>query len=275
MTLRLPLMAAALAVTLGSMAVSAQAAVAPMDLVGPVSEYKIYVSEKLQKLVADTKAFTDAVKAGDVEQARTLYATARTAYNHIAAVADRFADLDTAINARAVYFEKQEADPAFGGFHRLEYGLFAKNSAEGLAPVADKLLADVTALKQRVHDLQIPPEKLADSAAKLLNRAADSAAAGDEERYSHIDLVDFQADVEGSRKIVTLLRPLTEKANPDLAKSLDAAFDATLTKLASFKQQDSYQPYDRLNEADRTAIADQMRKLAAEITKLNAALGLE
>jgi iron uptake system component EfeO len=71
------------------------------------------------------------------------------------------------------------------------------------------------------------------------------------------------------------LRPLTEKANPDLAKSLDAAFDATLTKLASFKQQDSYQPYDRLSEADRTAIADQMRKLAAEITKLNAALGLE
>jgi iron uptake system component EfeO len=243
--------------------------------IGPMAEYKVYLVMEAGALVTTTQQFTDAVKAGDVEQARTLYVPARTAYNHIAAVADRFADLDTAINARAVYFEKQEADPAFGGFHRLEYGLFAKNSAEGLAPVADKLLVDVTALKQRVHDLQIPPEKLADSAAKLLNRAADSAAAGDEERYSHIDLVDFQADVEGSRKIVTLLRPLTEKANPDLAKSLDAAFDATLTKLASFKQQDSYQPYDRLSEADRTAIADQMRKLAAEITKLNAALGLE
>ncbi|MGH6881065.1 MAG: iron uptake system protein EfeO [Hypericibacter sp.] len=243
--------------------------------IGPLAEYKVYLVLESGALVAATQAFTDAIKAGDVELAKTLYSPARAAYMHLEPVADRFADLDTAINARAVYFEKQEDDPAFGGFHRLEYGLFAKNSTDGLAPIADKLLADVTALQQRVRQLQVPPEKMADSAARLLSKVADSAAAGDEDRYSHSDLADFQANVEGSRKIVTLLRPLTEKANPDLAKSLDTQFDATLAKLASFKQQDQYPSYDRLSDADRAAIADQMRALAAEITKVNAALGLE
>jgi iron uptake system EfeUOB component EfeO/EfeM len=243
--------------------------------IGPLAEYKVFLVLETNALVAATQSFTDAVKAGDVELAKTLYEPARLAYKHIEPVADRFADLDTAINARAVYFEKQEEDPAFGGFHRLEYGLFAKHSTEGLAPFADKLLADVTALQQRVRELQVPPETLAASAARLLNKVADSAAAGDEDRYSHTDLADFQANVEGSRKIVTLLRPLTEKANPDLAKSLDAQIEATLAKLASFKQRDQYPAYDRLSEADRTAIAGQLRALAAEIAKLNAALGLE
>jgi iron uptake system component EfeO len=214
-------------------------------------------------------------RRGDVELAKTLYEPARLSYKHIEPMADRFADLDTAINARAVYFAKQEEDPAFSGFHRLEYGLFARHSAEGLAPFADKLMADVTTLQQRVRELQVLPETMADSAARLLNKVADSAAAGDEDRHSHNDLADFQANLEGSRKIVTLLRPLTEKADPELAKTLDARFEATLAKLASFKQQDQYASYDRLSDADRTAIADQMHSLAAEIMKLNAALGLE
>jgi iron uptake system component EfeO len=243
--------------------------------IGPLAEYKVFLVLETNALATATQQFADAVKAGDVELAKTLYEPARLSYKHIEPVADRFADLDTAINARAVYFAKQEEDPAFGGFHRLEYGLFAKNSTEGLAPFADKLLADVTVLQQRVRELQVLPETLAASAARLLNKVADSAAAGDEDRYSHSDLADFQANVEGSRKIVTLLRPLTEKANLDLARSLDTQFDATLAKLASFKQQDQYPSYDRLSEADRTAIADQMRALAAEIAKLNAALGLE
>jgi len=259
-----------------SAASTAEAAKPSMTaFIGPLAEYKVFLVMEAGALVTATQQFTDAVKAGDLGLAKMLYGPAHAAYKHLEPVADRFADLDTAINARATYFEKQEEDPAFGGFHRLEYGLFARNSAEGLAPVADKLLADVTALQQRVRGLQVPPEKMASSAARLLTKVANSAAMGDEDRYSHRDLSDFQASLEGSRKIVTLLRPLTERANPDLAKSLDAAFDATATKLAGFKPQDQYLSYDRLSEADRKALADQFASLSTEITKLNAALGLE
>ena len=48
----------------------ASAAVEPRALVAPVADYKIYVTEKVQKLVTDTRAFTDAVKAGDLAKAQ-------------------------------------------------------------------------------------------------------------------------------------------------------------------------------------------------------------
>ena len=46
---------------------AAAAAPAVLDLVEPIADYKIYVSEKLDQLVEDTTAFTTAVKTGDVE----------------------------------------------------------------------------------------------------------------------------------------------------------------------------------------------------------------
>ena len=51
-----------------------------------------------------------------------------------------FADLHNAIDPVAEYLEKREEDPGFTGFHRIEYGLYAKNSTDGLAPIAAKLL---------------------------------------------------------------------------------------------------------------------------------------
>ncbi len=39
---------------------AAFAATAPLDLVGPVSDYKIYVTEEIGELVTQTQAFTDA-----------------------------------------------------------------------------------------------------------------------------------------------------------------------------------------------------------------------
>ena len=51
---------------------SAFAATAPLDLVGPVSDYKIYVTEEIGELVTQTQAFTDAVKKGDLATAKKL-----------------------------------------------------------------------------------------------------------------------------------------------------------------------------------------------------------
>ena len=48
-----------------------------LDLVAPIAEYKFFVSEKTEDLVADTRAFTEAVKAGDIEKAKALFAPTR------------------------------------------------------------------------------------------------------------------------------------------------------------------------------------------------------
>jgi iron uptake system component EfeO len=66
----------ALLLTLGLLSnpFSAFAATAPLDLVGPVSDYKIYVTEQLDELASHTRQFTDAVKKGDLATAQKLYA---------------------------------------------------------------------------------------------------------------------------------------------------------------------------------------------------------
>ncbi|XNM85297.1 imelysin family protein [Escherichia coli] len=52
------------------------------------------------QLVTDTKAFTDAIKAGDIEKAKALYAPTRQHDERIEPIAELFSDLDGSIDAR-------------------------------------------------------------------------------------------------------------------------------------------------------------------------------
>ena len=124
--MRLPILLAAGAL----IATQAGAETATLDLVEPISDYKIYVSEKVDVLVADTAEFVAAVKAGDVEGAKALFAPTRISYEEIEPIAELFSDLDVAIDSRADDYELAEADPEFPGFHRIEYGLWVENRSE-------------------------------------------------------------------------------------------------------------------------------------------------
>ena len=74
---------------------AAFAATAPLDLVGPVSDYKIYVTEEIGELVTQTQAFTDAINKGDLATAKKLYASTRVHYESIEPIAELFSDLCT------------------------------------------------------------------------------------------------------------------------------------------------------------------------------------
>src|SRR5690606_13613558 len=213
MKYRLPLLASACAVALTLSFGAAKAEVSPLDLVQPIADYKVYVQENLDILVKDTKAFTDAIKAGDLAKAKELYPSSRVSYEKIEPIAELFADLDASIDSRADDHEDAEKSEDFTGFHRLEYGLFTQNSTEGLDKYADKLYADVVELQKRIKDLNSPPEKVVGGAAALMEEVAATKISGEEDRYSHTDIWDFQANVDGSQKIVELFRPLIEKEN--------------------------------------------------------------
>ncbi len=125
-----------------------------------------------------------------------------------------FADLHNAINPVADYLEKREQDPGFTGFHRIEYGLYAANSFDGLAPVSAKLLADVTALKDRMRGLRIPPEQIAKGSARLLVSIADTKIIAGEDRYAKTDLADIEANLAGVSRMMALLKPVAMPAAP-------------------------------------------------------------
>nr|WP_038211826.1 iron uptake system protein EfeO [Xenophilus azovorans] len=268
-------LAALVAGAAGLAAAGAQAAVSPQELVGPLADYKLYVIENVRKLAADTRVFVAAVKAGDVEKAKALYAPTRTSYEKIEPVAELFSDMDSAIDSRADDHEKAEKDPAFGGFHRIEYALWTQKSTREVGKVADKLLADVLELQKRLGALTFPPEKVVGGAAVLMEEVAATKISGEENRYSHTDLWDFQANFEGAYKIVELLRPLVVKENKAFSDKTDANFKTVFDTLAKYRTADGgFETYAKLTERDRKLLAGRVNTLAEDLSKLRGMLGL-
>jgi len=268
-------LATLVATAAGLAAAGAQAAVSPLELVGPIAEYKIYVAENVRKLVADTRVFVAAVKAGDIEKAKQLYAPTRTSYEKIEPVAELFSDMDSAIDSRADDHEKAEKDPAFGGFHRIEHALWTQKSTQDVGKTADKLLADVLELQKRLGALTFPPEKVVGGAAVLMEEVAATKISGEENRYSHTDLWDFQANFEGAYKIVELLRPLVVKENKAFSDKTDANFKVVFDTLAKYRTPDGgFETYSKLSERDRKLLAGRVNTLAEDLSKLRGMLGL-
>jgi iron uptake system component EfeO len=234
------------------------------------------VSGEVDALVSATTTFVAAVKSGDLAKAQSLYASTRVHYERIEPVADLFSDLDKAIDARADDFAKKEADPNWSGFHRIEYGLYSKKSTDGLGPIADKLMTDVTELQKRIKDLALPPNKVVGGAADLVEEISKTKVSGEEDRYSRTDLWDFKANVDGAKQIVTLLQPLTTKANPKLQTRIDGNFNKVEAILAKYAVADGgFQSYDALSKKDRTALRGPVTALAEDLSKLRGTLGLK
>lgn len=261
--------------TLGLYASVAGAAIDPLELVAPISEYKIYVSQNVEDLVNDTKSFTDAVKAGKIDQAKALFAPTRMHYERIEPVAELFSDLDASIDSRVDDHEQAEKDPGFTGFHRIEYALWEQNSTDGMAPFADRLMADVNELATRLNTLTFPPEKVVGGAAVLMEEVAATKISGEEDRYSHTDLWDFQANFEGAHKIVELLQPLIEREDQAFADKTEKNFKTVFDTLAKYKTEDGgFKSYSDLSDADRKLLAGRVNVLAEDLSKLRGMMGL-
>ncbi|POA27815.1 MULTISPECIES: iron uptake system protein EfeO [unclassified Pseudomonas] len=254
---------------------AAKAKPSMVAFVGPLSEFRVYLATQGSALIKAVTALNQAIAGGDLAQAQTLYLPARAAYQRLAPAAQRLAELDNSINARADYFEKREQDPAFVGFHRVEYALFQQRSLDGLNPVAERLLADVTTLKQQLLAQSLPPEQLVSIVVRNLNTLADvRAASGEEERYSHGDLNGFASNLETAHKVVELLRPMLTKSAPDLLPKIDAALSDFDSVLNSFKVKDGYATYDMVSGEQRKQIADKAQALADALDGIDPALGL-
>ena len=253
---------------------NAKARPSMVAFIGPLSEYRVYLSLQGSALIKAVTALQQAIEAGDLSAAQAAYVPARAAYQRIAPAAQRLAELDNAINARADYYEKREQDAAFSGFHRIEYGLFDQHSVEGLNPIAQRLQTDVTSLKQQLLAQNMAPEQLAAIVVRNMRSLAEIRSNGEEERYSHSDLDGFAANLEGTRKVIDLLRPLLSKSSGPLLEKIDAASAGLDTELNGLKTDSGYRPYDQVDAVQRKLIADKAKTLADALDGIDAALGL-
>lgn len=233
------------------------------------------VTEEIGELVTQTKAFTDAINKGDLATAKKLYAPTRVHYESIEPIAELFSDLDASIDSRVDDHEKGVTAEDFTGFHRIEYVLFSQNTTKGLEELTAKLNTDVNDLKTRVDGLTFPPEKVVGGAAALLEEVAATKISGEEDRYSHTDLYDFQGNIDGAKKIVDLFRGQIEKQDKAFLAKVDKNF-ATVDKiLAKYKTKDGgFETYDKVKENDRKALVGPVNTLAEDLSTLRGKLGL-
>ena len=242
-------------------------------LAQPLADYKVYVQGEAKVLVEKTDAFVAAVKAGEIDKAKAMFADTRVHYERIEPIAELFGELDPAIDAREDDF-KSVTDPEFTGFHRIEYALWEKNSVDDVKETADKLAADVKALAAEIDALNFPPHKVVGGAAVLIEEVAGSKISGEEDRYSKTDLSDFKANVEGAEKIVELFRAVINEKDPALLQTVDGNLKTVNDILAKYKTADGFQTYDKLSEEDRKNLAAPINTLAEELAKFRGTLGL-
>jgi iron uptake system component EfeO len=251
-------------VVAASAAAASATSVTSAELAAATSGYATYVKDQAAELTRSTTEFVAALKAGDVAKAKTLYGPTRVFYERIEPVAESFGDLDPQIDAR----EGDVPAAEFGGFHKIEQILWTTKTTAGTAPYADKLLADVKKLQTLVATATYQPAQLANGATELLGEVARSKITGEEERYSHIDLVDFKANVDGSKEAFNLLLPALTKVDPMLATTVTDRFAAVEAGLAKYRSGDGFVLYTELEPADIRALAQSVDALAEPLSQV-------
>jgi iron uptake system component EfeO len=147
-----------------------------------------------------------------------------------------------AVDARVDDFEGID-DPNFTGWHRLEYILFEQNTTDGAVEYADKLDADLRALRDGLADLEIPLAAVPIGASELVEEVSLGKITGEENRYSNRDWWDINANIEGSQAVVDALRPALEERAPDLLADLDAQFAEVEQTYQPFAQGNGWRLY--------------------------------
>jgi iron uptake system component EfeO len=235
-----------------------------------VAGYRSYVASRARTLVARVRPFVAAVKAGDVEGAKRRFAAARAPYETIEPVAESFGTLDPEVDAR---INDVEPGTRWTGFHRIEQALWTRNSTKGMSAIADKLLADCIALERKTRTLTYEPDDLANGANGLLGEVATSKITGEEDRYSHTDLSDFQANVNGAETTFGLLAPALRGKDDALADTITQRFKAVQAELATLREGDGFPSYAAVGDTERGKLSRLVAALAKPLARISDQLG--
>ncbi|MEU7167096.1 iron uptake system protein EfeO [Streptomyces morookaense] len=235
-----------------------------------VAEYRRYVQEQADESVAAAQKFADAVTSGDLDAAKKAYAPSRTGWERTEPVAESFGDIDPKVDVREDGLEK---DQKWTGWHRLEKSLWQdqKITDEDKA-LAGQLMKDLEDWRKRVGTAELTPTGMANGAKELLDEVYRNKITGEEERYSHTDLDDFAANVEGAEKAYGLLKPVAARHDAALVQELDKQFDAVKKALDGYREGDGFKAYDTVGQDDRKKLSDVVNALSEPLSKLAAAV---
>mgnify|MGYP001038512792 FL=1 len=249
---------------------AAKAAGSTQDILAEgVKGYAHYVDGVVDSMVTAVQRLRADIDAGDLEKAKAQYAAARPFYERIESDVDGFmlpgykatdnaGNLDYLVDMRA-----SNLDPAVGwhGFHAVERELFEKGAiTDETKKLAAELQDNVEKLDKLVSTLEYRPEDLANGAAGLLEEVQTGKITGEEEAYSHIDLVDFAGNIEGAQQAFAFLEPGMQKIDADLTKQVNAQFQNVLKLLETYRDPNELGGYKRYTAELKASDANKLSK---------------
>lgn len=233
-----------------------------------IQAYKDYVNGQADKLLTNSQAFVEAIAKGDMSAARALYGTAREGYERIEPIASALGDLDPRLDAR----EGDLPTDQWTGFHRIEKALWIDSTTQGLEKYTAQLISDIQTLKQGIGTLKLTPTDIIDGAVELLNEASHSKIEGEEDRYSHTDLYDLAANIEGSQAAFIVFEDFLTRNNPAQYQDIQARFQQVEATLKPFRTDKGFVDYSTLTNTDKHNIASAIDTVAEALSKVAANL---
>ena len=241
-----------------------------VDLSAETAEYKAWVEGQIDQLLADTERFTTLLKEGKLEEAKALYPIARMPYERSEPIAESFGDLDPRIDNREADLEPDEI---WTGFHAIEKILWTQNTTKGTEKYADQLLADIKELRAKIPTADVDGDLMVQGAVDLLNEVSTSKITGEEEIFSHTDLYDFRANIDGAKKIFEILKPKIQAKDPALVTELETHFAQVDALMDQYKiGTNDYVSYTELKPEDTKALAEAVNKLGEPLARMGVIL---
>ncbi|WP_051973351.1 iron uptake system protein EfeO [Cryobacterium sp. MLB-32] len=240
------------------------------------TNYASYVNDQVGQLATGTTAFAAAYTAGDDDSARALYAPTRAHWERVETIAESFGDLDPKLDLREADLEEGQE---WTGWHAIEKDLWPAEAEAGFAAytpekrrhLSELLVADTDTLKGKVDGLSFTLAQQTNGAIGLLGEVASGKVTGEEETWSHTDLWDMQANVDGAAVLYAGVRDVLVHEDPDLAESLDSEFAALQALLDAQRVGDGFALYTDLTPAQIRTLADQVNALGEPLNELTGA----
>lgn len=250
-------------------------------LAAGTAAYASYVNGVVDSMVTAVDRLKSDIDSGNLAQARRDYPLARPFYERIESDVDGFVlpgfkatenagNLDYLIDMRA-----SNLDPAVGwhGFHAIERDLFRNaRITHETRRLATELQKNVRTLDEQVKTLKYKPEDLANGAADLLEEVQTTKITGEEEAFSHDDLVDIAANVEGARQAFAFLAPGLQKIDANLTRQVMMQFAAVNQLLESYRDPSvpgGYRRYTpQLKASDAATLSRRIQALQEPLSRI-------
>lgn len=240
-----------------------------VDFSKETKAYKDFTMKQLDTFLTETEKFVEAVKADDVEKAKEIYPKARMYYERSEPVAESFGELDPKIDARLADMKEEKKENEWSGYHKIEKTLWEENSTKDMGPVADQLLKDVKELRAKVDTVDVTPKLMLQGSIDLLNEVSSSKITGEEEIYSHTDLYDFKANIEGAEKIFEIFKDKVTEKDKKVAETTQERFDNVNKLLAKYETKDGgYVDYTKLSKEDTKKLSEAVDKLGESLSQM-------